>query len=169
VAVLGSSYFQRTNAPITAQFDDEGIVRIVEGIRLARSHNVPLLVSGGGSSDFSAPAIGYAKLARDFGIDEKFLLVSPAGTNTRAEVSAIIRIAKSRQFILVTSACHMPRAMQIFSKSGVVPVPAPTAQRAFPRSLFSLKYWLPSSLATRKSEMALHEYLGLLEEHFNWP
>ena len=56
----------------------------------------------------------------------------------------------------------MPRAMVIFSKAGVVPLPAPTAQRVMRRSLLHWKYWLPNVLALRKSELALHEYFGLL-------
>jgi uncharacterized SAM-binding protein YcdF (DUF218 family) len=167
VAVLGSSYFYMSNATIAAQLDDEGIMRIVEGIRIARSHGIPLLVSGAGPPGYAAPAVGYARLARALGINESSLIVSATGTNTRAEASAIMQIAGARHFVLVTSASHMPRAMAIFAKAGVVPLPAPTAQRVAWRSFLHWRYWLPSALALRKSELALHEYFGLLQERFN--
>jgi uncharacterized SAM-binding protein YcdF (DUF218 family) len=168
VVVLGSGYYPQPNLPITAQLDGEGMARIVEGVRLSRQYHLPLLVSGGGSESTGAPAEGYARLARDLGIEDAALTVSAAGTNTRDEAALIAHRLGDRPFLLVTSAAHMPRAMAELQRAGAKPVAAPTAQHLTPRTPFTLRRFLPNSAALVKVELALHEYLGLAAMRLGW-
>ena len=66
------------------------------------------------------------------------------------------------RLVLVTSAAHMPRAMRHFQAVGLDPLPAPTQHLAARASGRRLSDWLPSASKLRKTESALHEYLGLL-------
>lgn len=71
--------------------------------------------------------------------------------------------------VLVTSAAHMPRAIRNFQAVGLNPIPAPTQYLTGRGSRSSLLSWLPSSSALEKSELALHEYLGLLAWRWDHP
>jgi uncharacterized SAM-binding protein YcdF (DUF218 family) len=162
IVVLGSGYHPEPNIPITAAIDAEGLARIVEGVRLAHRYNIPLLASGGGPAGKPAPALGYARLARDLGVEESSLIVSTDGRDTHAEVLAIVRQIGTRPFIVVTSASHMPRAMALFRREGANPLAAPTAQHVCRVDCRGPGVWLPSTIGLQKTELALHEYLGLL-------
>jgi uncharacterized SAM-binding protein YcdF (DUF218 family) len=162
IVVLGSGYNPHHGVPITAAISDEGLVRIVEGVRLARVYHLRLVVSGGAAQGYPASALGYAELARDLGMDPQELTVSAVGIDTHTEAVAITRLAGSRPFILVTSASHMPRAVALLRRAGAAPLPAPTGQRAFDLNPLGWRQWLPGATGLHKTEIALHEYFGLL-------
>jgi hypothetical protein len=56
----------------------------------------------------------------------------------------------------------MPRAMQEMQRRGLRPIPAPTAHRYAFSAEFGLGSVMPGGDSLRRSERALHEYLGLL-------
>jgi uncharacterized SAM-binding protein YcdF (DUF218 family) len=168
IVVLGSGFYPRSGVPITAELDDEGLPRIVEGVRLARLHHLPLIVSGGKSPGTASPALGYAQLARELGIDDSAITISAEGADTHAEALAIARLVGAKPFIVVSSASHMPRAVALLRRAGTQPMAAPTAQRAFPIGSNALLRCLPSIGALRKTKIALHEYLGLLAIRLGW-
>jgi uncharacterized SAM-binding protein YcdF (DUF218 family) len=100
-------------------------------------------------------------LARDLGINPGSIVVLDTALDTRQEAQAIAALIGSAPFVLVTSAYHMPRAMLEMRRAGVAPVPAPTDQLVGGAEAASWRAWLPSSSGLRKTERALHEYLGL--------
>jgi uncharacterized SAM-binding protein YcdF (DUF218 family) len=164
IVVLGSSYSPRDNRPITAVLDDEGLARIAEGVRLAlRFPAAKLVVSGGSPSPGRAPALGYARFAREFGIPQDRLIVLGKARDTAQEATEIAAALHSKNFILVTSAQHMLRAMTLMERAGLRPTPAPTSNHTGPH--LALGSWrdvmLPSATGARKTEMAWHEYMGL--------
>jgi len=162
VVVLGSRYAPRDDIPVTAALDEDGLARIVEGVRLVRRLGTArLVVSGGSLRGESPPALGYAKLARGLGVDEASIVILSASLDTRAEAHSIVALIGAAPFILVTSAYHMPRAMRLMQRVGAHPIPAPTGQRV---ELAADEGWggmLPTSGAMSRTEHALHEYLGL--------
>jgi uncharacterized SAM-binding protein YcdF (DUF218 family) len=93
--------------------------------------------------------------------DQSFLMLDRA-LDTEEEAHEIFMLLHEEPFVLVTSASHMPRAMLHLERAGAHPIPAPTGQSAGDASLVSWRAWLPSAAALRKSERAVHEYLGLL-------
>lgn len=162
IMVLGSGYEPRDAIPVTAALDREGLVRIVEGVRLARRLGaVRLIVSGGAPPGETASAFGYAELARGLGITDASILVLDAPLDTRAEAHSIAALIGATPFVLVTSAYHMPRAMRLMERAGARPVPAPTGQLFREPANSNWRDWLPSSGGLGKTERALHEYLGL--------
>jgi uncharacterized SAM-binding protein YcdF (DUF218 family) len=162
IVVLGSDYSPRDGISVTAALDGDGLVRIVEGVRLFRKiRGVHLVVSGGAPTGSTAPALGYAKLARDLGVEDGSLIVLDHALDTRAEARDVQMLLGKSPFILVTSAYHMPRAVRLMTGVGAQPLPAPTGQIANSWSRESWRGLLPSSNGLRKTERALHEYLGL--------
>jgi uncharacterized SAM-binding protein YcdF (DUF218 family) len=162
VVVLGSSYAPHDGVPLTAALDADGLARVVEAVRLARHlQEARLLVSGGAPPGQSAPALGYAELARQLGIGERSLLVLDTALDTATEARAIAALVGTAPFILVTSAYHMPRAVLELRRAGAEPIAAPTGQLVGGSNSSDLRAWLPNSSALRKVERALHEYIGL--------
>src|SRR5438105_352826 len=108
VVVLGSSYAPRADVSAVAAQDCEGLVRIVEALRVIRRlPGARLVLSGGAAPGRVSPARGYAEVARDLGIDERSLIVLDTPLNTEAEARAIVAAIGMQPFLLVTSAWHM--------------------------------------------------------------
>jgi uncharacterized SAM-binding protein YcdF (DUF218 family) len=160
VVVLGSGYAPRADTSAATALDREGVVRIVEGLRLFRQlGSAKLVVSGGAPPGHSAPALGYARLARAFGVTDTALIVTDTGLDTAGEARAIVGLLGTAPFLLVTSASHMPRAMWEMERSSARAIPAPTGQLTG-RPL-TLDSWLPSAAGLGRTERAVHEYVGL--------
>jgi uncharacterized SAM-binding protein YcdF (DUF218 family) len=161
VVVLGSGYVPRNEVPITAALDEDGLARIIEGVRLARLLGpVRLVVSGGASPEATPSAVGYAALARDLGVSDASLVVLDQPRDTRAEARAIAALLGQQPFLLVTSAYHMRRAIWLLRRAGAQPIAAPTGQIA-DKGRIGWSDFLPSSGGLRRTERALHEYFGM--------
>lgn len=163
VVVLGSDYRPRPGVSVIAALDADGLVRIVEAVRLVqRLTAARLVVSGGAPPGEAAPALAYAELARQFGVPEASIEVSDGALDTSGEARAVARILRTAPFILVTSAYHMPRAMQLMERAALRPIPAPVGQRARASRSNRIGQLIPESSGLWETEHALHEYLGLL-------
>ena len=163
IVVLGSASSYDPSLSITSQLSPEAIVRLSEAIRLYRQHpkDVTLILSGyAGIGGNVSHARLLSHLASDLGIpnDKIVLLEKPA--NTEQEAKAVAPIVGNRPTVLVTSAYHMPRAMQAFEAQGLHPLPAPTYKLAKPNQHH---WWRILDIpALHRSMLAWHEYLGLL-------
>jgi uncharacterized SAM-binding protein YcdF (DUF218 family) len=162
VVALGSSYSPHADVPVTGAIDADGLARIVEAVRLVRRlSDARLIVSGGAPAGQIAPALGYAKLARELGIAEASLVVVDTALDTAGEARTIAAVVGKAPVILVTSAYHMPRAVAELRHAGLAPIPAPTGQLVRDSGIGDWHAWLPNSGGLRKTERALHEYAGL--------
>jgi uncharacterized SAM-binding protein YcdF (DUF218 family) len=162
VVALGSGYVPHDGIPASAALDHDGLVRIVEAVRLARQ--VPdsrLIVSGGAIYGEIPAARGYALLAAALGIPAQSIIVSDQALDTRGEARAVAKLLGRSPYLLVTSAYHMPRAMWAMREAGTEPIAAPTGQRAFGALRLAWRDFLPGSAGLGDTERALHEYLGL--------
>jgi len=163
IYVLGSGHQTDKNLPITSQVNREAVVRLNEGIRLYRQleGRAKLILSGySGLFDPTPHALMQQELAVTLGIPAKDIIVRPEAQDTQDEAKAAKEISQGKPLILVTSAYHMPRAIQWFDHAGVSAVPAPTYHQA------SLKHpnyvGILSADALMKSTIAFHEFLGML-------
>jgi uncharacterized SAM-binding protein YcdF (DUF218 family) len=162
IVVLGSGYEPRDHIPVTGALDPDGLVRIVEGVRLARSLPGGRLVVSGGAPPGSIPAaVGYARLAEELGIQRSAMIVMDRALDTAQEARDIFAVLGRSPFILVTSAYHMPRAMRLMRRAGANPIPAPTGQILHMQRATERFGLIPGSRGLRKTEAALHEYLGI--------
>jgi uncharacterized SAM-binding protein YcdF (DUF218 family) len=162
IVVLGSSYEPHDGIPVTGALDADGLARIAEGVRLARARpGSRLVVSGGAPGPYVAGARGYAQLAADLGIERSALTVMDHALDTDQEARDIAGLLGRTPFILVTSAYHMPRAMLLMQRAGANALPASTGQLVHAQRRVERFGFLPGSHGLRKTETALHEYLGL--------
>jgi uncharacterized SAM-binding protein YcdF (DUF218 family) len=130
VHVLGSSHHTRNDFPETSQLTSEAMVRITEGIRLWRAlpEGSKLIVSGykGIYADPITHAEHLAHMAHMLGVPYESIIKLPHAKDTAEEASAAKQIVGDAPLILVTSAYHMPRAVNTFTKTGIDVHPAPT-------------------------------------------
>ena len=162
IVVLGSSYSPGEGVPISAALDREGLARCMEGIVLARRvRAAQVVVTGGAPPGRVPPALGCAALARALGVADDAIIVLPVGVNTQGEARAIAGLVGAEVFALVTSASHMPRAMRHMERAEVRAIPVPVGHLADSSLWVGLTDLLPGSRGLRKTETALHEYLGL--------
>jgi uncharacterized SAM-binding protein YcdF (DUF218 family) len=160
VAVLGSGYYPRVGLPVTAALDAVGLVRLAEGVRLLRQlPGSRLIVSGGPQRDEPAVARGYALAAAALGVPTDSMILLDTPRDTAAEMRALHGRIGDAAVLLVTSAAHMPRAMALARREGLHATAAPTGNLMQRSSSWAP---LPSGSSLRKSEIALHEYEGLL-------
>jgi len=164
VVVLGSGYRPRSALSVTAEVDAAGMVRLAEGIRLLHQlAGARLILSGGPVRGEPPVAQGYARVAVALGISTQDMVLLETARDTREEIHAIRAYVGDAPVLLVTSAAHMPRAMACAVRSGLRAIAAPTGNLADPDP--RAQWWplgLPSGTALRRTETALHEYLGLL-------
>lgn len=163
VVVLGGGYIQAPMLPVTDQISFASLARLSEGIRI---HNqLPdskLIISSGKLA--GAPVTGarlMAELALEFGVQENHLVLESESRDTRAQALNIQKMLKKERFILVTSALHMPRAMAMFEKLGMTPIPAPVSFIVKGKRHMTLNYLIPTAEGLGKSGLVIHEYLGL--------
>lgn len=165
IVVLGSGRYRQ--APEFGGNDDIrqlALERLRYGALLAKESGKPLLVTGGnpdaaGLSEADAMAL---VLARDFGVEARWLEGQAGNTRQNAQFSAEILLPLGlRRVAVVTNAFHMPRSVPEFEAVGFTVLPAPTAYftGTGPATWIDL---MPRYEATRSTGYGLHEWVGLL-------
>ena len=95
------------------------------------------------------------------GIPAEMIYIEDQSRNTRENARQIAERVGDEPFFLVTSGYHMKRAIMEFEKLGTNPIAAPTDFRAKKNS-YVISDYIPNSENLRKSDLAIHEYFGIL-------
>ncbi|MFQ5788324.1 MAG: ElyC/SanA/YdcF family protein [Thermodesulfobacteriota bacterium] len=161
VVVLAGGIGYDSKIPITSLLSDLTLIRVIEGVLIYRENpGSKLVLSGGSRSELYPEATGMADLAKAIGVDEDDIVIECYSRDTKDQARLIKTIVGDKPFILVTSAYHMPRSMAFFKKFGMEPIPAPADYLVTKRKI-GINSFFPGSGALRKSEIAVHEYLGM--------
>lgn len=153
-------------APEDGERDQPGaqtLARLRHGARLQRLTGLPVLVSGGAPDrgGESEAAVMARTLREDFKIPVRWIEDTSENTaQNAAHAATILREAGINRVLLVTDAIHMPRAMQIFSKTSLAAIPAATEFRS--RKPLSAADFIPSAGSLQTSHYALHEWIGMV-------
>lgn len=163
IVVLGAGHVSDPQIPVSSQASGTTLARVLEGVRLHRVFpQTKLLLSGGQVFDPVGVAEIMKRVAVSMGVNENEIVLDPQSKDTEEEAHLIQAIVGNESFIMVTSAWHMPRAMSLFTRLGMKPIPAPTdhlvkdSQGAGPGAYF------PASGGINKAERLFNEYLGLV-------
>ncbi len=138
--------------------------RVIKGVRVFKTTQAKMMVVSGrwrmGRNDRMVKVM--KQLAVDMGVPENKVLLEPLSHNTFEHakfVSALGEVHASDRIGLVTTAWHMPRALNEFRKrfSSVVPIPCGKSVR------FSsgLAAWLPNAGSLSGSTTMIQEYVGI--------
>jgi uncharacterized SAM-binding protein YcdF (DUF218 family) len=165
----GSQLAPRPWVDITDQGD-----RILHAAKLYRENKAPLIIPTGGRIAWRGPgdseALDMSKLLQSMSVPESAIVLEPNALNTHenaVNVQAILNERKIENFLLVTSAAHMPRSMMIFRKLGLKPIAAPTdytrtdleSKISSPQD-FMLSL-LPDAEFLNDTNRAIKEYIGI--------
>ena len=128
-----------------------------EAIRLYHQiKDVKIITSGYPGNKIISEARSSAKKLIELGIPKEDILMQSEPRDTEEEAMNIRNIVGTEQFILITAAYHMPRALKLFKKYGLNPIVAPTNFLVEKSNLTTF----PNGRDLHKSEIAFHEYLG---------
>ena len=143
--------------------------RMISAAELAHRYpNARILFSGGNASlvgdDSRKEADFVTAMFEGLGISKDRLTLERLSRNTfeNAEFSKALASPKAgERWLLVTSAFHMPRSVEIFRKAGFAVEPYPTDWRLAGRA--DLTRFTPFSVdGLRHTDLALREWMGLL-------
>jgi uncharacterized SAM-binding protein YcdF (DUF218 family) len=164
IMVLGSGHSDDKTLPPNNQLSLTALGRLSEGIRLHRLLPGSKLIVSGFSGKMSLSQAEVMKnTAISLGVDEADiqLLTTTRNTNDEAQ-TCFSAFGNQIPLILVTDAVHMPRAMMLFKRAGLNPVPSSTNNFIKQGSVERVFSWLPSSINIQKMEAVMHEYAGIL-------
>jgi len=162
IVILTAWDSDNPTVPYTSNIGYRSSFRILEAHRIyMHLPKCKIIISGG--------KIGFrlmSKLLLLLGVPQNNIIFDRA-ENTMASAVNMKKILKGQQFILVTSAIHMPRSMNSFKKRKLDPIPAPADfsygyYKSFHVPLNRpLIYYFPNARSIMNSNLALYEYLGL--------
>jgi uncharacterized SAM-binding protein YcdF (DUF218 family) len=114
-----------------------------------------------------------AQILKTLGVPDSAILQDPTSLNTYQNAVNVRQIIKERgigRVLLVTSAMHMPRSLQIFQRQGIKAIPAPTDFLITQQELkepnssaqATLLNLLPDADRLRMTTRAIKEYIGTI-------
>ncbi|GLX81099.1 membrane protein [Thalassotalea eurytherma] len=166
IVVLGCTHVSDETMPALSQLKDCSLARIIEAVRLYRKNpNLTLLTSGAAFSDETSNAQKVKQAAIELGVPEHKILTENNPIDTEEEAQLIAPRVEGKHVILVTSASHMPRAMNYFIQQGVNVTAAPA--QFLVKNFYGDKdwgYYLPRPSALEKTSRAVYERFGQLRQ-----
>lgn len=168
IVVLGGGHINDSTLTSVQKLHLSVLNRLATGIRLYNSERQNILVSTGYSSSDQTPnATVIANAAISLGVNPRDTVTLITTANTWEEaVTFKKRFPESEKLFLVTSALHMPRAMETFEYQNLKPIAVPTdflVKKEPEKPIYS---WFPSWKKLAMTQRALHEYLGIW--YYRW-
>lgn len=142
--------------------------RVFNGVKIFRQSRASVLVlcGAGEQRDSETNAEVMKDIAIALGIPENKIITEDKSRNTMEHAIEIARLfppTKNVQIGIVTSALHMPRAVQAFSEkipeNAVVPIPV---GYIYSQLKYSFENLIPHSDPFSTSNYAIHEWVGML-------
>jgi uncharacterized SAM-binding protein YcdF (DUF218 family) len=164
IVVLGAGGLAHPRTDQISNLSGVSLARLTEAIALHKAANrAKILLCGGNvrGESVESEAARMKRAAQLLGVQAEFLALEDRSENTEAQAANVAAVVGQEKIILVTSASHMRRAVALFKKAGLDPLPAPVDYQMDSRGV-SARDLLPSTSNLIKVESALHEYLGLV-------
>jgi uncharacterized SAM-binding protein YcdF (DUF218 family) len=163
IVILGGGKNACNDVSVSGSLDPDTLQRLVEGMYLAEKiPSAKVVLSGGRPVNGISSSKAYAMTALKLGLDKKRIVMEDEPRDTYEEAVKVHELIKKDRFILVTSAYHMKRAVALFKKQGMNPVPAPAGHLISQCQLFKPGNIMPASTNIINSSRAVHELLGIL-------
>jgi uncharacterized SAM-binding protein YcdF (DUF218 family) len=174
IVVLGGSVKPEIPPRPWIDLSEEGD-RSLYGAQLYRQGKAPLVILSGGRIDWKGggppESADMAKLVEALGVPAQAIVQDPTSLNTyenAVNVRQILEARGLRRVLLVTSAMHMPRSLQIFAKQGIEAIAAPTDFRVTRQELREpnsspqaiVLNLLPDADRLQQTTRAIKEYIG---------
>lgn len=176
IVILGGATKPAFPPRPTVDLSEQGD-RVFYGAQLYREGKAPVVIASGGRISWRgggpSESADMAQILETLGVPASAILQDPTSLNTyqnAVNVRHIIKQRGMRTILLVTSAMHMPRSLQIFRRQGIEAIPAPTdflvTQQDIAEPNSSLQATLlslaPDTERLDKTTRALKEYIGMV-------
>lgn len=125
IVVLGGGHTSDPNLPVTSQISTESLYRVLEGVRLYQAGPGRKLILSGGGEGPVPESQTMSRLALIMGVNPPDIIQESTSLDTEEQARLIRPMVGREKFFLVTSASHLPRAMAMFQKQGLMPLAAP--------------------------------------------
>ena len=144
--------------------------RLMAGIKLYKTGKAKKLMISSGSGQVMKPdekeALYLEKYLLEIGIPTEDLIIESESKNTKENAVLCAEILnkkyKKGNYLLVTSAFHMPRAKRCFKKAGLAITPFSVDHQAGPRKYLLDHLFIPNVDSLRRWQMLIKEWLGLI-------
>jgi uncharacterized SAM-binding protein YcdF (DUF218 family) len=155
IVVMGSGFRPNPKLPPNDRLSGNGVVRLVEAVRLARlAPGARLIVSDG-----LGQGQALAETAAILGVAPQRIAVEPRAFDTAEEAALLPPLVGDAPFLLVTSALHMRRALALCRKQGLHPIAAPT-DFILGTGIWTGADLLPNASGFFRTDISLHEWFG---------
>ncbi|MDJ0682408.1 MAG: YdcF family protein [Xenococcaceae cyanobacterium MO_167.B52] len=176
IVVLGGSTRAVSPPRIVADLNEHGD-RIFYAAKLYKEEKAPLIILSGGRIQWfgqtNSEAEDMAEILELIGIPPEAIIKEGNSLNTHDNATYTKKILEEKNInsiLLVTSAFHMPRAMAIFRRLGIEPIPAPTDFLVSEQELAAVDYsteskilsFLPEPNSLARTTLVIKEYIGTL-------
>ena len=146
------------------RLDTSSFIRVFEGVRLYKKIQDGYLIVSGRDWTIRSPiddgCVDMKKFSLLLGVEEDRIILECRSRDTFEEAQEVKKIIGEKPFLLVTSAYHMPRAMNIFKKLGLKAIPAPCDFKAQGKNKKAFLDFIPAGMS--ESNLAIKEYMGIL-------
>lgn len=164
VLILGAGKTSDPALSYLSQLSETELSRLTEGIRVYKILKSATIITSGDIGRYSrtTQALVAASAAVELGVSPSDTAQLGSTKNTEDEAAAYVeRFGDTAPLVLVTSAIHMPRAMYLFRKLGINPIPSPTNYLIKIEPEAPKNWWLPSVAKLSLMKVVIHEYVGL--------
>jgi uncharacterized SAM-binding protein YcdF (DUF218 family) len=167
ILVLGGAVDPRISAAYGETVFSGSIARVLAGVALARKHPEAKLALIGGEGEVFPVGFAEARATKGFVLEEGIpatrIVTEERSRSTRENAvfaKELIRPGPGKNWVLVTSASHMPRAVAVFRAVGWPVIPYPVDFKVDPRTGLRADFNLLDGLG--KTTAAGKEWVGLV-------
>lgn len=146
----------------------DGANRLLTTAMLYHTTHLPIILSSGPLYKMDGALTSQSLIAKrqlvNLGVPAKEIITENNSLNTWQNAENTAKILDSHHFtkpVLITSAYHMPRAVDDFRRLGISVIPFPAGYYADRGIGLSFSSFLPSAGALSATETVLKEYLGM--------
>ena len=161
IVVLGTGFNPDPEMPANSQVSSTFHARLLEGVRIYRNHpGSRLMISVAGQATAEKKVRFIEQMIELLQLDPSRVSMISEAKSTADEADEVVRLRKNEQVVVVSSAGHMLRAIEIFADKGLDPIPAPS-EFWFPRAGSPgdqiWPRWVPSANGINSNHQWLYE------------
>ncbi|WP_158769105.1 YdcF family protein [Paraglaciecola sp. L1A13] len=166
IVVLACNHFDDDALPFVSKWPQCSLQRNLHAALMYKKKPLPIYLAAGIINHLDAKS--QAQYNKEFlitlGVKAKDIHIFPQGHDTESEVDALAPHLLNKYIALVSSASHLPRAVEYFRLHNISVLPIPVEHLS--RKNVSFVLGLPNGLSLYRSERAIHEYLGLIYQRY---
>lgn len=166
IVVLACNHFDDDGLPFVSKWPQCTLQRNLHAALMYKEKPLPIYLAAGILNELDAKS--QAQYNKEFlitlGVNPTDIHIFPQGHDTESEVAALAPHLVGKYIALVSSASHLPRAVEYFNLHHLSVLPIPVDHLS--RKNVSFVLGIPNALSLYRSERAIHEYLGLIYQRY---